>query len=441
MKSSLLAGCAIIAFAGLCGTAAADTTPGKFDVKLSGDAYFTAGYSDQSSAPIPTDQKRAGDFTNRFRLQVTPTATADNGMEYGANLRVRAWLGNGIVDADQAYIFVDGLWGRAEAGVTPGVNNQYGVTAPSGFGTGGVVGDWSEGPGTGIWINNQNTYTGGVFGGEANVITGNNWATKINYFTPRAFAQEEANTGLMGALSFTPNNLSVGTGVSRTKNITAPGWTATNDSLCGYAPAANNGATALQGCNWKNITEATLRYDGSFRGISISASAGYEHGSAPTPTAPVATFNDLNAFQAGFQLGYAGFLVGGSYLSAGKSGYTKSATSTLRNGATAILQKTDQSSFTGGLSYETGPVLVGFNYAHGEDAGDFTLPGSRTADLYSVGATYTLAPGLTTSLEYVRSTTHNQAGFNNASSDYVGANSKTGSSNANLFLWKNVVTF
>ncbi len=446
MKRSLLAGCAVVAFAGLCGSAvAADTAAGKFDIKIGGDAYFTAGYSGQSSTTnlIPTDRKGAGDFTNRFRLQVTPTATADNGLEYGANLRVRAWLGSGGVDADQAYIFADGRWGRVEAGLTPGPNNQYGVTAPSGFGTGGVVGDWGEGPvtppGTGSWLTNQNTFIAGTLGTDFNFVTSDNWSTKINYFTPRLFAQEEANTGLMGMVSYAPQNLSISTGVSRASRVPLGlgNLNQTNDSLCGYNIASSAGS--LQGCYWKNMVEAGLRYDGSFRGITISSSLGYEHGDAPTPPPGTASFNNLDAFQFGFQVGYAGFLVGGSYLNAGKSGYTKAAVAPTALGA--VRQRTAQSTFTGGISYETGPVIVGFNYAHGEDAGQLSLPGSRTADLYAVGATYTVAPGFTTSLEYVRSTTHNQAGFNVGSSDYIGGNNSTASGNANLFLWKNVITF
>ena len=182
--------------------------------------------------------------------------------------------------------------------------------------------------------------------------------------------------------------------------------------------------------------DTTLRYDGNIDVVSISASFGYEHGNAPTPnTAP--SFYNLNAYQFGIQFGYAGFLVGGSYLDAGKSGYTKAATAT--NGV--VRQRTGQSSFTGGLSYQTGPVVVGVNYARGEDAGDLSLPGSRTADMYSLGATYTLAPGFTTSLEYLRSVTHRQQGFTTTSSDYVGANGTGPNGNANVFLWKNMITF
>lgn len=422
MKGYLLAGCAAIALTGVCGAASAQTAPGKFDIKIGGDAYFTAGAVSQNGEKGTSSL----DFTDRFRVQVTATAKADNGLEYGANLRIRAWRGDGVVDTDQAYIFADGTFGRAEGGVDQGPNNQYGVTAPSGFGTGGVVGDWAEGPTTAggaphTWLTNQNTFLEPLFGGGYDNITNTNWATRIQYFTPRFFGQgggdDASPSGLMGMLSFAPSNGSVQTDVNRTSTFA---------SQC--IPSA--GAT-LQGCNYRNIVEAGLRYDGTFSGVSVSGSAGYEHGDGVTaPSAYLAKdvkYNDLSAAQVGLQLGYAGVLVGASYLNAGKSGYD----------TTPGLHLDDQSSITAGISYETGPVVIGFNYAHGEDAGDIAVAGDRNADLYSVGATYTVAPGLTTSLEYLRSETHNEAGY---IADPQG-DGTANSGNANLFLWKSVVTF
>ncbi len=428
MKGYLLAGCAAIALAGICGPAAADGA-GKFDVKLGGDAYFTTGYVDQQHDSA-NGTTRNVDFTNRFRLQVTPTAKADNGIEYGANLRIRAYEANGLIDTDQAYIFTDGNFGRIEAGVNQGPNNQYGVTAPNGFGTGGVVGDWTEG--VYGWLNNQNTFLEPVFGGGYDNITNSNFATKVNYFTPRFFPQADDGTGLLGMLAFTPTNLSVNTDVNRRNYVTT-----TNDS--GNPGQSECGATAangkpLQGCAYNNIVEAGLRYDGSIGGVSLQASAGYEHGDAPTnhSTAPYTHYNDLSAFQTGLQVGYAGFLVGASYLNAGRSGYA----------TTPGLYLNNQSTITAGISYQTGPVTVGFNYAHGEDAGNVNAPGSRSADLYSVGATYVLAPGLTTSLEYLRSNTQNETGYGTAGakSDPLG-NGTASSGDANLFLWKNAIAF
>lgn len=423
MKGFLLAGCAAVALVGLCGPAAADTVPGKFDIKIGGDAYFTVGAVNQSYE----HNTRSTDFTNRFRLQVTPKAKADNGIEYGANLRVRAWNADGRLDADQAYIFVGGNFGRIEAGLNAGPNNQYGVAAPSGFGSGGVLGDWSEGPGVDTWLNNQNTFLEPIFGGGYDNITNTNWATRINYFTPRFFAQnaagpDDAPTGLMGMVSYAPSNTSVGTDVYRSRAATgsAPG-----QSEC----AVSSAAAPLMGCRYQDVWEVGARYDATFGGFSLSGSAGFEQGDAQSTgiRATRADYHDLQAFQFGAQVGYAGFLIGGSYLNAGNSGYAK----------TAGLLLSDQSAFTAGISYETGPVVIGFNYAHGEDAGDLNVRGSRSANLYSVGATYTLAPGFTTSLEYLLSNTKNESGYG---ADPFG-NGLPGSGNANLVLWKNVITF
>jgi hypothetical protein len=432
MKGFLLAGCAAIALAGTCGTAVADdVAPGKFDIKLGGDAYFTLGYVDQQGDKVAGTDRNV-DFTNRFRLQVTPTAKADNGIEYGANLRIRAYERTGLIDTDQAYVFADGNFGRIEAGVNQGPNSQYGVTAPSGFGTGGVNGDWTEG--VYGWLTNQNTFLETVFGGGYNSTISSNFATKINYFTPRFIPQADDGTGLMGMLAFTPSNLSVNTDVNRRDYVSVTPAEAPGNALQSECGATLANAQPLSGCAFNNIVEAGLRYDGSFAGVSVQASLGYEHGDAPTNhgTSPWTQYNDLSALQVGLQLGYSGFLIGASYLDAGKSGYAR----------TPGLYLNDQNVVTAGISYEFDPIIVGFNYAHGEDAGDVTVPGSRSADLYSVGATYTVAPGLTTSLEYLRSETQNEAGYK---SDPLGVGLPgTGtytSGNANLFLWKNAIAF
>ena len=453
MKGSQLVGCTAIALAGMCGVAAADGAPGKFDIKLSGDAMFEAGlvHTDMQSDPSAgaTIGSTAGDFVNQFRLMVNPSATADNGLQYGANLRVRAWLGTGGVDADQAYIYAVGPFGRLEAGVTPGANNQYATGAPSGFGTGGVLGDWSNGPNPNtatnagyIWLNNQNTYITGSFGGEANPITGDNWSTKINYFTPRFLSDPgDKGSGVMGVFSYAPNNISINTGVTRSPFVAG---TANNTSQSLFGYSTNATSSSLQGNAWSNMIEAGLRYDGTIGEVAWNGSFGYVHGQAPTPntlgTANVYTFNDLNAYQVGLQFGWNDFLVGASYVNSGKSGYTKGTTATSGTN-TNIVQQTGMSSVEAGIQYQDGAVIVGFNYAHGQDAGDMTLAGSRTADMYAVGVTYGIAQGLLTSLEYVRSETHNQAGFNSSSSaDYMG-NGTINNGNANLVLWKTVVNF
>ncbi|MEI7609595.1 MAG: porin, partial [Rhodospirillaceae bacterium] len=417
MNKLLCAGGAAIAL-----TAASPAAAAGFDIKIGGDADFTAGYVSQS---YDTSGQPKGDFTNRFRINVTPTATADNGMEYGASLRFRAYAANGTIDAQRAYLFADGGLGRVEAGAIAGPNGQYGITAPGNFGTGGVIGEWAMGPG---WLTNQNTFLEPAFGYGFDAITDTTWATRINYFTPRFFAQSDTALGLMGALSFAPRILDLGASANRVRTITTTG-----QSYC----AATLPSTPLSGCGYRNVIEAGLIWDGEIGDVTLSASLGYQHGESPSDSSGVA-YHPLQAYQAGLLLSWEGFEIGGSYLDAGKSSYARNRGYYLN----------DQTAVTAGLSYHTGPWSVGFNYIHGEDAGDVTVPGKRTADMYSVGVTYTVAAGLTTSLEYLRSLTANEPGYK---TDAFGNDARGtpatpgdigyGSGNGTLVLWKTILTF
>lgn len=421
MKQYLLTGCAAFVLAANCGAAQAQSTPGKFDIKLTGDDFFEAGVQNNDSST------RAVDFINRFHLQVMPDATADNGIEYGAVLSILAQQSNAGLRDDQAYLFVNSTYGSLQGGVVNGGMAQYYVAAPSNFGTGGVLGDWtltplnaptSAVPGT--WITNQNTFLEAYFGGGFDAITNNNYNDKISYFTPRFFTQDADNTGLLGWVNYAPSNNTWNTGVNRSTQVT--GQTPGQTQDC----SASAGAYEL-GCNYQDMVEVGARYDGSFSGVSVSSSAGYIHGTAMPNVSTVegvsttTNYYDLNAVQFGAQFGYAGFLVGGSYENAGKSAYAK----------TPGLYLSDQSTWTAGISYQTGPIVVGANYQHGQDAGDPTVAGDRTADLYSVGITYTVAPGLTTAFEYLSSQTHNEANSTITAT----------SGNADLFLWKTGITF
>jgi hypothetical protein len=397
-----------------------------FDMLLSGDAFFTSGVVHQN-----TDAgARNVEFMNRFRLTVTPTAVADNGVSYGARLRVRASLGSGEIDGDQAYIFARGGFGTVEAGTVLNPALSAHVIAPTNFGTGGVDGDWAIGDNG--WIQNQVTFLEPYFGGGYTITTFVKSANRINYVTPRLFSGGDDAHGLIGTASYAPANRSVFTNVDRAL---------INTNAVGEHPIGTGHTKAFSdclveggvlGCDYHNIYEATLRDDETLGGVTITSGAAYIGGSSReinfgTPQ----SFYDLSAWQAGIQLGMDGILVGGSYLNAGRSAYPH------QSMATGKLYLNDQFTWTAGVSYTTGPVSVGFNYQYGHDAGDLTVPGARTANLYAVGVTYWLAPGLSTALESLRSATHNEAGF---VSDALGIGPAE-SGNATIFLWKTQVRF
>lgn len=411
------------------GSGLADT-PQHLGITLSGDAFYSAALVTEN-----TDRSACGlncnlEFMNRLRLRATAAAMTDDGLTYGALFRLRASLHTGIMDADQAYIFTKGKFGAVELGTQFNPAMPYHVTAPNNFGTGGVDGDWPIGE-VG-WIQNQVTFLEPYFGGGYTVTTFLKPANRINYLSPRFFSDGSSQSGLMGTLSYAPANRNVFTGVNRSRINSDP----VNARPYGYGrtTAFSNcgGGSAPVGCNYSDVYEIGLRYDEEFHGVTVKAGAVYAGGStAQTNFGALQSYYDLSAWQVGLQLGIAGFLVGGSYANAGKSAYPH------ESNATGRLHLSDQFTWTAGISYEATPFAVGFNYEYGRDAGDLTAPGARTANLFSVGLTYKIASGLTTAIEYLRSTTHNEDGF---VTDPLGFR-RASSGNANLYLWKTQLTF
>ncbi len=121
MNRYLLAGSAAVALALGAGAANAQA---KFDIKVGGDAYFEAGYVDQDL----DSGLRSTEFRNRMRINIIPTAKADNGLEYGARIRIRANSGAAnarTTDADRSYIFAQGTFGQVRLGVTELVQRRH----------------------------------------------------------------------------------------------------------------------------------------------------------------------------------------------------------------------------------------------------------------------------------------------------------------------------
>ncbi|CAO3452136.1 porin [Azospirillum largimobile] len=370
MNRFLLAGCAAVTLATGAGAANAQA---KFDVKVSGDAYFEAGYVSQDLDA----NTRSSEFRNRLRVNIIPTAKADNGLEYGARIRMRANSGADNVrsmDADRAFIFVQGSFGTLRVGVSNSFSDETYISAPSDY-----VSAFVEQPA--FWVGPNNNINGTTAGSLAfgAVQTSRNTilypalavesnSTKIVYFSPRL-------AGLQLGASYTPRNDSSNTDVSRSQ------YTASS--------AANIMGTGI----FEDIWEVGANYNNSFGGVSVKASTGYMGGSA-VAGAPGIAYNDLTGWQAGVIIGYAGFSVGGSYTDFNRSGERQSF-------AAAGAPVTEaQRNWTAGIQYASGLLTVGANYKFGADAGRTDTPGSRHVNVYEVGVSYTVAPGLTLQAQY-----------------------------------------
>jgi len=359
MNRYLLAGCAAAALALGAGAANAQA---KFEVKVGGDAYFEGGYVNEDR----DEGARSVDFRNRFRVIVTPTAKADNGLEYGGRIRMRANSGANnarTMDADRGYIFAQGAFGQVQMGVTNSFNDATYVTAPQDYLQLGIY------DGVTAWIGQTTDIAGGLAGLNGSILSQSlvveNNATKIVYFSPR-FA------GLQVGASYTPRNDDSHASVNRADltSVTATGR--------GFSTT------------FEDLVEVGANYSNTFGGVSLKASAGYYWGNAAGTTTVGASVEDLNAWQVGAQVGYAGFSLGGSYTDFGESGQIQTATSDNEKSRLWVV----------GAQYTAGPIVVGANYKSGKDAGSLYTPGSRKIEVYEFGAGYTVAPGLTLQAQY-----------------------------------------
>jgi len=361
MNRYLLAGCAAVALAFGAGAANAQA---KFEVKIGGDAYFEGGYVDQDlDAGL-----RSTEFRNRFRLNIVPTAKADNGLEYGGRVRIRASSGAATVDGDRAYIFAQGTFGQVRLGVTNSFNDDTYASRPFDYQILGIYDPYLA-----FVPNAAGTLIGGTSVLTAQSITANGNATKIAYYSPR-FA------GLQLGASYTPRSDSVNTDVNRLE----------------VSPVIGTALSPATAGNYlfQDIIEVGANYKGQFGGFTVAASAAYFWGESETTlggvTALAGGTENLRAWQVGGNVGYAGFSVGGGFVSHGDSGQP-SAAGALRE---------DAYSWNVGAQYKTGPVVVGAAYIRGEDSGSFLVAGERELSVINVGALYTVAPGLTVGLEY-----------------------------------------
>ncbi|UKJ73858.1 porin [Azospirillum brasilense] len=351
MKRSLVTGCAAIAIIACSGMASAQT---KFEVKVGGDAFFQGAYVEQDR----DEGTRSTEFANRFRVTVTPVATADNGLEYGGRVRMRAANGAGNVrtmDSDRAFIFVNSGFGTLQAGTINGLSDEFGIIGPNVEGiAGGPDNNTVE------FLTGSQTYsllptTTNNFRAFASGDVG----TKVIYLTPTI-------AGFQGGVSYTPR---------------------TGDSHTSINRRQDNGG-------FQDVVEAGGTYTNEFGGFSVAASAFYQFGDAVDDGVGVGAtrFEKLSSVHAGLNVGYGDFKIGGSYAYSGDSGYDKSLT-----------VKEKQDIWIVGAQYATGPFILAANYSQSRSNGTSPNTGFVApvkAELYQAGVTYTIAPGLTTGLEY-----------------------------------------
>jgi outer membrane protein OmpU len=347
MKKALLAGTAITAAALYAQSAQAQIV-----VSLGGYTEFFAAYYDDD-VPGRTDHE----FELETEIVVRADGKADNGLLYGAKVELQNSTPNSGtgVGTDEASVYLGGTWGRIELGDFDGAADTLAIYAP-------VVGmEQIDGDAYDFLSVQVPPETGTLFGalpmGSMVQAPDSGDATKIMYITPR-FAGFQAGGS--------------------------------------YAPQSDSEAQDVVGFKtvggYKDFWEAGLNYTGEIYGFSLAAGVTGSGATGQDTTVAGRSLEDFVAWQAGAQLGYGGFKLGGGYIDAGDYNAVSGVPAT----------SGDSSVWHVGISYTAGPVAVGLTYADAEGfkggpnvAAGIPATYASSYKTYGGGAAYTIAPGLT----------------------------------------------
>lgn len=331
--------------------------------------------------------------------------TLDNGLTFGANIQLEAFGDTGdTIDEDFGY--VEGGFGRFQFGSenTAAYLMQYSSPSVGAPINSGWITSFVPAPGsstTAFRSTALSTYLD--VGNDENTLT---------YFTPRMF-------GFQVGVSYQPAVVFTGDG----KNFPV------------YAD---------QDTEYNNGVAVGVNFVETFGGVDVAVAGGYRHAEAPDNNTIVAltsqgttntndhgtvqtfTQDDIEQFSFGFNVGFAGFTVGGSY-AAETSGRVTPNTGTfnLNNiaGGTTVLgafttllpgpfssitvvdsasvvtgaTSTEGQSYDLGVSYATGPWTFGIAYFHGEVEGSLLNSSDDRVDAFRAGIGYAVGPGITAS--------------------------------------------
>jgi hypothetical protein len=328
----------------------AQSAQAQITVSLGGYTEFFGAYYDDD---VPGRTSR--EFQLETEIVVRADGKADNGLLYGGKVELQN-SSTSSVSTDEASVYLSGTWGRIELGDFDGAADTLAIYAPL-VGIEQIDGDAYDfldvtapaGAGT-----TAGTRFGAqpFFGLVKAPDSGD--ATKVMYLTPR-FA------GIQAGVSYATQNGSEAQNVVALKNTT-PGY--------------------------KDFWEFGANYTGTFAGFSVAAGAtasmasGEDRQGVPFTTAATSTqLEDFFAWQAGAQLGYAGFKFGGGYIDGDDFGARRNT------------EAGDATAWHVGASYTAGPFAVGVTYADAEGAKQGFTTYASDYKTYGGGVAYTLAPG------------------------------------------------
>ena len=326
MTRSGLAGGTVLA-AGVCGLAAPASA--QIELGLSGEMIQWVGYawneqSAYSGADVKTD----------FEVEVGSEVELDNGLQFGVRFAVENESGpnNQTVEA---FLYIESAFGRAEIGDRDSAASLMHYSAPD-VGIGINDGDVAE------WVHNPTSSDADSAFESTYLYLGEDKASKVTFFTPRL-------SGFQFGVSYIPEF----------------------EQMNNVQPADDR---------YHDGVALGVNFVDDVGPVAVAASATYLRASPPGTVAGV---DDAQGYAFGLNLGYAGFLLGGSYA------HTAGSADAGTNPATSL----DGQGYDIGLAYVTGPWGFSVSHYHGAAEGTVVDAGDDESDVFMLSVNYALGPG------------------------------------------------
>ena len=184
-----------------------------------------------------------------------------------------------------------------------------------------------------------------------------------------------------------------------------------------------NGAQPDENNDYHDALDLAVHYTGDMGGVGVTALLGWATASAPTvaknalANGGTKSFDDYESLNGGIRLSYQGFRIGGMIADV-TDGFC------VDGGDGDCADASDRSSegtaYTFGASYGTGPWAISAQVHSGEVEDSIGIAGDSELEVWSVGASYTLGPGLRVVASYQDAELDNE--------DNVAANGNDGDS-------------
>lgn len=352
MKKHLLTTTALVAGATMAAPAAMAQ-----DWDMTWGGYYTAHVAyatvDSDTAALAGSDFDGVDTYGEAQILFAPSVTLDNGLTFGINVEYET-RNNAAAFVDTSFMTIESeRLGRIELGNTDSVGYKMIVSAPQVDGS--------------LWINSPSL--SGFIPLSAGV--GGNLPWNFRQSAMSSFTEVLGNEQVPRISYYSPSFSGLTLGISYAATATDTAFSAANSP----GKAGNNGGVN-RNIGVADVIDLGAAYERSFNGIDLNLAARW--GTANNNTG-IAGTNDPEVWTVGGTVGFAGFVLGGSY---GEND----------NGNLMP----DEEGWSLGATYDfAGPWMIGLDTYQGEWSGTGAGAGDKAEyEAYQIIANRELGPGV-----------------------------------------------